>query len=85
MAYTIIYKKGIDKELARLPKSDYLRITEKILSLAYNPRPHSCKKLIGSTNEYRIRSGNYRVIYTVADDVLTVVIIKIAHRKDVYR
>lgn len=85
MEYTVIYKKGVDKELARLPKHDYLRITEKILSLASDPRPYGCIKLAGSINEYRIRIGNYRVLYTIEDDIVTLYVIKIAHRKDVYR
>lgn len=85
MSYRLVYKKGVDKTLARLPKSDYIRVSEKILSLADDPRPLGCKKLIGSLNEYRIRVGNYRVIYTVADESITVFVIKIAHRKEVYR
>jgi mRNA interferase RelE/StbE len=62
-----------------------LAIESKIDGLSKEPRPSGCKKLQGSENEYRIRIGNYRVIYTVADVVRIVTIIKIAHRKDAYR
>ncbi|MBI4649649.1 MAG: type II toxin-antitoxin system RelE/ParE family toxin [Bacteroidia bacterium] len=83
--YSIVYKKGVEKQLENLPNSDYVRITERILELADNPRPHGCEKLKGSVNEYRIRSGKYRIIYTIADEILIITVIKIAHRKDVYR
>jgi len=83
--YSIVYKKGVEKQLENLPKTDYLRITEKIFQLADNPKPFGCKKLKGSINEYRIRSGKYRIIYTITDEILIVTIIKIAHRKDVYK
>ncbi|MBI4649639.1 MAG: type II toxin-antitoxin system RelE/ParE family toxin [Bacteroidia bacterium] len=83
--YTIVYKKGVDKQLEELPKKEYFRITKKILGLAENPRPYGCEKLKGNMDEYRIRSGNYRIIYTIADEILIVTIIKIAHRKSVYR
>lgn len=83
--YSIVYKKGVEKQLENLHDSDYVNITERILELANNPRPHGSQKLKGSINEYRIRVGNYRVIYTIADEVLIITVIKIAHRKDVYR
>lgn len=73
MKYSLAYKPSAAKVKAA------------INTLSENPRPAGCKKLEGSLNEYRIRVGTYRVVYTIADDVLTVVVIKIAHRKEVYR
>ena len=68
-----------------MPGKVILNVEAKIDGLANDPRPSGCKKLQGSDNEYRIRIGNYRVIYTIADVVKIVTIIKIADRKDAYR
>jgi mRNA interferase RelE/StbE len=83
--YSILFSSRAKKELLALPGKVILAIEAKIDGLAKEPRPSGCKKLQGSENEYRIRIGNYRVIYTVADVVRIVTIIKIAHRKDAYR
>ncbi len=83
--YSILFSSRAKKELLSLPNKIILAIEAKIDGLTKEPRPSGCKKLQGSTNEYRIRIGDYRVIYTVADVVKIVSIIKIAHRKDVYR
>lgn len=82
--YTIIFKNKARKELLSLPNNIIIAIEEKIDALGHNPRPSGCKKLKGSANDYRIRIGNYRVIYTITDKVLTVFVIKIAHRKESY-
>jgi len=83
--YTIIYKRSASKELLRLPSSSAHKVRAAINELAAEPRPSGCKKLKGSLNEYRIRIGDYRVLYTLDGNILEVLIIKIAHRKDVYR
>lgn len=85
MKYTILYKRSASEELLQLPANIAHKVKTAIDSLSENPRPQGCKKLKGSVNEYRIRIGNYRVIYTISKTVLIVTIIKIAHRKDVYR
>ena len=85
MKYTLFYKPSAAKELLHLPAKDAFRVRAAINNLSNNPRPSGCKKLEGSFNEYRIRVGRYRVIYTIADDILTVVVVKIAHRKEAYR
>ncbi len=85
MKYSIFYKRSASNELLQLPASDALKIKTAINNLSDYPRPHGCKKLKGSLNDYRIRIGNYRVIYTIMNSMLIVTIIKIAHRKDVYR
>lgn len=82
--YSIIVKKKAEKELLRLQRSDVIKIRETINKLAENPRPHGCKKLSGSLNEYRIWVGDYRILYTINDNIITICIFKIAHRKEAY-
>ena len=82
--YSIIFAQSAEKELLRLPRSVSDKIFQKVELLANNPRPSGCKKIVGSLNSFRIRVGDYRVVYSVFDDTLTIDIIKIGHRKDVY-
>jgi len=82
--YEIEIKKSAVKEIKKLPKKDLKRVLAIVSSLATNPRPRSAKKL-SAQEKYRIRSGNYRVLYAIEDAVLVVYIVKIAHRKDAYR
>jgi len=82
--YTIILKRKAEKELLRLHCDDVIKIREAINSLAENPRPHGCKKLSGSLNEYRVRVGDYRILYSINDTIITIFIFKIAHRKEAY-
>jgi mRNA interferase RelE/StbE len=85
MTYTLFLKKSAEKELLALPKAQAHKVKEAILRLIENPRPSGCKKLSGNTDDYRIRVGNYRVVYSISDKVLTVWVIKIAHRKNIYK
>ena len=82
--YKILIKSSAAKELARLPKKDIQRITSKIKSLSADPRPYGCEKL-SAKERYRIRQGNYRIVYMIEDDKLIVYVIKIAHRSVVYK
>jgi mRNA interferase RelE/StbE len=82
--YKIEIKKSAAKEIVALPKHDLKRVLEKIGELAENPRPNGCKKLSGD-EKYRIRSGNYRVLYSIENDVLIVYVVKVGHRKDIYK
>ena len=82
--YKILIKSSAAKELARLPKKDVQRITSKIKSLSADPRPHGCEKL-SAQERYRIRQGNYRIVYSIEDDKLVVYVINIAHRSVVYK
>jgi len=83
--YSLRIKKTARKELeAVATKVDRRRIIKRIESLADNPRPPGSRKLSGR-ERYRIRQGNYRILYTIEDGVLIVHVIKIGHRKDVYR
>ena len=83
-SYRLLIKPSAAKELEALPRKDRHRIVARIRSLAGTPRPHGCEKLSGQSL-YRVRQGNYRVLYSVADDDPRVVVIKIGHRSEVYR
>ena len=82
--YRVLIKPSAAKEVESTPKRDRLRIVERILSLSDNPRPAGCEKLSGQ-DKYRIRQGGYRVLYAVDDQELTVLVVKVGHRRDVYR
>jgi len=84
MKYSILWKKSAVKDLSKLEKLDQKMIFSAISSLEMKPRPFGCTKLTGLSNFYRIRIGDYRVIYQVKDNIITVEIIKIGHRKDIY-
>ena len=82
--YSIEIKKSAVKELSQIPKKDLVKIVKTINSLADNPRPRGSKKL-SREEKYRIRYGKYRILYLIEDDVLVICVIKVAHRKDIYR
>ena len=82
--YRIEVKSSAAKEIEVLPGRDIKAVLRKISSLADNPRPHDCQKLSGR-EQYRIRCGDYRILYYIEDDALIVCIVKAGHRKDVYR
>jgi mRNA interferase RelE/StbE len=82
--YSILIKRKAEKQLAALPLDIADRVAITIDELAVNPRPVGNKKLQGYANVYRIRVGNYRIIYCVEDVILTVEVIKVGHRKNVY-
>lgn len=74
MIYEIVIAEQLEKRLSKLPKKDKEKILEEIDSLAHNPRPKECKKLQGNQKPplFRVRSGVYRIIYSIRDDVLIV-------------
>jgi mRNA interferase RelE/StbE len=82
--YSIRIKSSVRKDLRHIPNKDVQRILQRIESLADDPRPTRAEMLAGD-GKYRIRQGNYRILYTVEDDVLTIQVVKVGHRKDVYR
>ena len=81
--YNIEIKKSAAKEIDRLPSRDIRTILEKIRTLGDNPRPQGCEKLSGQ-EKYRVRCGDYRILYMIDDDILIVCVVKVGHRKDVY-
>lgn len=81
--YELSIKKSAVKELENNPKKDLQKISRKIQALSLNPRPEGYQKL-SNKDQYRIRQGNYRIIYSIQDEELTVHIVKIGHRKEIY-
>jgi mRNA interferase RelE/StbE len=84
MPYQIIFEKSARKEIQKINRTDRANIMQSIYALANNPRPTGCIKLKGR-DAWRIRINDYRVIYEIQDDVLVVTIIKVSHRRDVYK
>ena len=85
MFYRVDIKRNAQKQLAKLSSINADKIVKEIRALANNPRPNGCKKLVGSENTYRIRLGDYRIIYSIFENRLIVQVIKIGHRKDIYK
>ena len=82
--YNIEIKRSAHKEIEKLPKNDLKRVLAKIESLAENPRSFDCQKL-SAQEKYRVRAGDYRILYSIEDNVLIVFIVKVAHRREAYR
>jgi mRNA interferase RelE/StbE len=86
MSYKIIVSKLAQKEIKDLPKNELPKVVDKINQLSDNPRPEGCKKLQGSSEDlWRIRSGDYRIIYCIDETIRIIDVRRVAHRKDVYR
>lgn len=83
-SYRLLIKPSAGKEIDGLPRPDRRRIVAKIASLSRDPRPPGCEKLVGY-DRYRLRQGNYRILYEIQDSDLIVIVVKIGHRRDVYR
>ena len=82
--YEIYFKESIEKDFLKIPKKDIRKILSRIESLAKDPRPPGHEKL-SAQEKYRIRQGLYRIIYSIQEKELTVWVVKVGHRKDVYR
>jgi mRNA interferase RelE/StbE len=83
-SYELVFKKSVARDLRAFPKRDVKRIMQRIRALADDPRPPGCEKLSGE-ERYRVRQGAYRIVYEIEDRRLTVVVVRIGHRRDVYR
>lgn len=85
--YRVVYDKKFIKDMEKVPRPFQKGLKEIIENLPNNPRPHGSMKLQGSkkTPLYRIRHGDYRIIYTIQDDVLIIILIELGHRKEIYR
>lgn len=83
-AYSLVFKASVQKDFEGIPKKDLRKILSRIKSLAGEPRPHACEKLTGQ-NRYRVRQGRYRIVYAVQDEERIVIVVKVGHRKDIYR
>ena len=84
MAYAVLLKRSAEKELEALPAAPYQRLLKRLLALEKNPRPVGVKKLQGEEG-YRLRVGNYRILYTIDDTRKQVDIVSVGHRRQVYR
>ena len=84
MSYRVLLTKAARKQLDALPTPAIESVSERLLQLRDNPRPSGCKKLQGRDG-WRVRVGDYRVIYHVQDDALVVLVLTVGHRRDVYR
>ena len=81
--YKVFFKKSVEKDLKIIPKRDLVKILEKIESLHIDPRPVGSEKLTGQ-EKYRIRQGNFRIVYSIQEYELTIWVVKVGHRRDVY-
>ena len=84
VAYEVLFKKSVEKDFRSIPKNELKKIIKRIGELAKNPRPQNCEKLTGQ-DRYRLRQGNYRIVYSIQDNELTIWVVKVGHRKDIYR
>ncbi len=85
MAHEVEFEPQVVKELRDIQRGDLRRVMDRIRQLADDPRPQGCEKLVGITNAWRIRSGNYRVVYMIDDRAQVVTITRVGHRREVYR
>jgi len=83
-SYSLFLKESVQKDFEGIPKKDSRKILTRIKSLANDPRPSGCEKLTGQ-DRYRLRHGRYRIVYAVQDEEHAVTVVKVGHRKDVYR
>lgn len=84
-SYKVQWKASAKKELRRLPKEVIPRIITAVEQLTSEPTPPGCRKLVGSSHTYRLRVGDYRILYSIQQLKLVIEIIRVAHRKDAYR
>ncbi len=82
--YRVLVRKSVSKDLDRITKKDVRRIVKAMRALSDDPRPPKSKKLSGEEN-YRLRCGAYRIIYEIQDEQLVICVVRIRHRRDVYR
>ena len=83
--YEVIIEGRAERDLRQLPKEYFNRIVPEIRHLSKNPRPYGCRKLSGAKNGWRIRVGDYRVIYEIDDERKLLKVMRVRHRREVYR
>ena len=83
-SYKLLIKPSAAKELEGLPRKDRMRVVARIHGLSAQPRPTACEKLSGQ-DKFRVRQGNYRILYSIDDTLQAITTVKIGHRRDVYR
>lgn len=85
MAYSILLAPPAERQLRSFAPAIQKRLVKRMKTLQKNPRPHGAKKLAGEDDLYRIREGDYRIIYTIQDKALIILVLKIGDRKEIYR
>jgi mRNA interferase RelE/StbE len=85
LSYQVAIAPAARRQIKKLAKSAQLAIIARLETLAHNPRPPGCKKLSGEENLYRVRKGDYRIVYQVQDDRLIVLVVRVGDRKDIYK
>jgi len=85
VSYLVRKTRSVQRAIDAIEKRDRLRIEGVVALLADNPRPPKATKLVGHRNRWRVRAGDYRILYEIHDDVLTILVIRVAHRREVYR
>lgn len=83
-SYSVVIKRSAERELRKIPKQDLRRVVARIQGLTREPHPPGCERLSGQ-ERYRVRQGDYRIVYAVDDEARTVEVVKIGHRREVYR
>ena len=82
--YKIYFRESVEKDFRTIPQKDIKKILQRIELLTKEPRPHGCEKLTGQ-ERYRLRQGRYRILYSIQDNELSIWIVKVGHRQDIYR
>jgi mRNA interferase RelE/StbE len=85
LPYQVVIAPAARRQIKKAPKSAQSAIVARLEALAAHPRPPGCKKLSGEENLYRVRTGDYRIVYQVQDAQLIVLVVRVGDRKDVYR
>jgi mRNA interferase RelE/StbE len=85
MRYSVFISSAARKAIGKLPAPIRTRVDRAIVALGDNPRPHGCVKLAGTANGWRIRVSDWRILYTIEDDRLVVLVVEVGHRRGVYR
>ena len=83
--YSLLIRRSAERDLHKLSRVILRRVNEKIVALRHNPRPSGVRKLVGALEGWRIRVGDYRILYQIDDDAQTVTIARVKHRREVYR
>jgi mRNA interferase RelE/StbE len=83
--YEVLLERSVERALKRLPQRDFSRILAALKDLASNPRPSGCKKLVGGERDWRVRVGDYRVLYEIDDAEKAVRVLNVKHRREAYR
>jgi mRNA interferase RelE/StbE len=83
--YALLIKRSAERDLRRLPGTLFERVNDRILSLRDDPHPHGVRRLVGALEGWRIRVGDYRILYQIDDDAQTVTVVRVKHRREAYR